>query len=100
MVVTELIKKRTNSGLPINLFYWRDKTGHEIDIIVDDMGKLLPIEIKSGKTVNTEFFKNIYYWSKLTDAKKSILLYAGEQNQKRSIGIEILNWRSIITQDF
>jgi len=100
MVVTELIKKRTNSGLPINLFYWRDKTGHEIDIIVDDMGQLLPIEIKSGKTVNTEFFKNIYYWSKLTDAKKSILLYAGEQNQKRSIGIEILNWRSIITQDF
>ncbi|HLG02672.1 MAG TPA: ATP-binding protein, partial [Bacteroidia bacterium] len=31
MVVVELIKQRTNAGLPINLFYWRDKTGHEVD---------------------------------------------------------------------
>ncbi len=100
MVVTELIKKRTNAGLPINLFYWRDKTGHEIDIIVDNAGKLLPIEIKSGKTVNTEFFKNIDYWSKLSGSNRSILLYAGDQSQERSNGKEILNWKSLITQDF
>ncbi len=100
MVVTELIKKRTNAGLPINLFYWRDKTGHEIDIIVDNAGKLLPIEIKSGKTINTEFFKNMDYWSDLSKVKKSMVLYAGSQNQKRSIGRETLNWRSLMTQDF
>lgn len=99
MVVTELIKKRTNAGLEINLFYWRDKTGHEIDIIVDDGGKLHPIEIKSGKTINTEFFKNIEYWSNLSKSNKSILLYAGEQSQKRSNGKEILNWRSLINHE-
>lgn len=100
MVVTELIKKRTNAGLPINLFYWRDKTGHEIDIIIDNAGKLLPIEIKSGKTINTEFFKNMDYWSDLSKVKKSMVLYAGSQNQKRSNGRETLNWRSLMTQDF
>jgi predicted AAA+ superfamily ATPase len=100
MVVTELIKKRTNAGLPINLFYWRDKTGHEIDIIIDNAGKLIPIEIKSGKTINTEFFKNMDYWSNLSKVKKSMVLYAGSQNQKRSNGSETLNWRSLMTQDF
>ena len=100
MVVTELIKKRTNAGLPINLFYWRDKTGHEIDIIIDNAGKLLPIEIKSGKTINIEFFKNMDYWSDLSKVKKSMVLYAGAQNQKRSNGRETLNWRSLMTQDF
>jgi len=100
MVVTELIKKRTNAGLPINLFYWRDKTGHEIDIIIDNAGKLIPIEIKSGKTINTEFFKNMDYWSNLSNAKKSIVLYAGAQNQKRSNGRETLNWRSLMNEDF
>jgi predicted AAA+ superfamily ATPase len=100
MVVTELIKKRTNAGLTINLYYWRDKTGHEIDIIVDEGGELLPIEIKSGKTINTEFFKNIDYWSKLSNTERSILLYAGEPSQKRSNGKEILNWRSLIAKDF
>lgn len=99
MVVTELIKKRTNAGLEINLFYWRDKTGHEIDIIVDDGGKLLPIEIKSGKTINAEFFKNIEYWSNLSKSNKSIILYTGEQSQKRTNGKEILNWRSLINHE-
>ncbi len=99
MVVTELIKKRTNAGLPINLYYWRDKTGHEIDIIVDNGRTLLPIEIKSGKTFNTEFFKNIDYWSRLSGSEQSILLYAGDQNQKRSSGKEILNWKKIMTRE-
>ena len=99
MVVSELIKKRTNLGLPINLFFWRDKTGHEIDIVVDDAGKLFPIEIKSGKTFNTEFFKNIDYWCNLSKQKKSLLLYGGEQNQKRSTGKEVLNWREMIKRD-
>lgn len=100
MVVTELIKKRTNAGLPINLYYWRDKTGHEIDIIIDNGSKLVPIEIKSGKTINSEFFKNIDYWCKLSGYNKSVLLYAGEFNQKRSNGKEIFNWKSLITHDF
>lgn len=93
MVVTELIKKRLNAGLSVNLFYWRDKTGHEIDIIIDDAGKLLPIEIKSGKTINSEFFKNIDYWNKISGGTKSKLLYAGDEHQKRSNGTEVFNWR-------
>ena len=100
IVVTELIKKRTNAGLPINIYYWRDKTGHEIDVIIDNAGKLLPIEIKSGKTLNSEFFKNIEYWSKLSGAEKSVLLYAGDQNQKRTTGKEVLNWRNLMNRDF
>ena len=100
MVVTELIKKRTNAGLPINIYYWRDKTGHEIDVIVDNGDTFLPIEVKSGKTINQEFFKNIDYWAKISGIEKSILLYAGEQNQKRSSGREVLNWKGIIGRNF
>ena len=69
------------------------------DIIVDDGGKLLPIEIKSGKTINAEFFKNIKYWSNLSKSNKSMLLYAGEQSQKRTSGNEILNWRNLINYE-
>ncbi|MDP2385999.1 MAG: ATP-binding protein [Bacteroidota bacterium] len=99
MVVTELVKKRSNAGLPINLYYWRDKTGHEIDVIVDNGTKLLPIEIKSGKTINTEFFKNLIYWINLSNVKQSILLYSGEQTQKRSQSIEVMNWRILIEKN-
>lgn len=97
MVVTELIKERTNFGLPVNLYYWRDKTGHEIDVIIDNGSELMPVEIKSGKTINTAFFKNIDYWCKLSGYEKSTLLYGGKQNQKRSDGKEILNWKNLIS---
>lgn len=99
MVITELVKKRTNKALPVNLYYWRDKTGHEIDIIIDNAGKLLPVEIKSGKTINTEFFKNLDYWMNLSGEKKSILLYGGTQYQKRGTDKEIWGWRSLIEKN-
>ncbi len=93
MVISEMVKQRTNSGLPVNLYFWRDKTGHEIDIIIDNAGKLIPVEIKSGKTINNDFFKNIDYWSKLTDVKNSYLLYAGNDIQNRSNGTNVFCWR-------
>ncbi len=96
MVVSELLKNRTNAGLPVNLYYWRDKTGHEVDLIIDNAGKLVPVEIKSGKTLNNEFFKNLNYWCRLSGVKNSTVLYGGKQQQERSTGQEALNWRSAV----
>ncbi|MEO5642219.1 MAG: ATP-binding protein [Bacteroidia bacterium] len=96
MVISELVKQRTNAGEAINLYYWRDKTGHEIDVIVDTAGKLLPIEIKSGQTVNDDFFRNLDYWNKLSGGKKSVLLYGGILKQMRGNGTTVMNWREMI----
>lgn len=93
MVLTELVKQRTNAGLPINLYYWRDKTGHEIDLIIDEGDRLIPLEIKSGQTIHAEFFKNLTYWTALSGERMSIVLYAGNQLQKRSNGMTVMNWR-------
>lgn len=93
MVVAELVKSRTNKGLPVNLYFWRDKTGREVDVVIDQGGKLLPIEIKSGQTVSNEFFKNIDYWKELSGSKKAIVLYAGKEKQTRSTGTAVMNWR-------
>ena len=95
MVITELLKKRTNAGMQVNLSFWRDKTGREIDIIVDNGNTQFPIEIKSGKTIHDEFLKNIEYWKSMTGFKKGLVLYAGKENQKRSKGTDILNWREL-----
>jgi len=96
LVVSEFMKQRANTGQSPNLYYWRDKTGHEIDLIVDTAGKLLPIEIKSGNTVTSEFFKNLSYWNELSGVKKSLLLYAGDSKQKRSSGTDVWPWREYL----
>lgn len=96
MIISEFVKQRSHAGLPINLYYWRDKTGHEIDLIIDSASTLLPVEIKSGQTITSEFFKNLEYWCKLSGVKKSIVLYAGDAKQKRSSGTEVLPWRELL----
>ena len=100
MVVIEMVKKFANKGLPINIYFWRDKTGHEVDVIIDTAGKLIPVEIKSSKTISTEFFKNLKYWNNLSKLNSSILIYGGNQEQKRSDGTLITNWKNINQLDF
>jgi predicted AAA+ superfamily ATPase len=95
MVVTEMIKQRTNAGMDINLYYWRDKSGHEIDVIIENGNTRIPVEIKSGKTISNDFFKNLHFWLALSGEKKSYLLYGGEEHQKRSDGKECMNWRQL-----
>ncbi|MCE7068043.1 ATP-binding protein [Dyadobacter sp. CY326] len=99
LVVTELLKKRTNAGKPVNLYYWRDKTGHEIDVVIDNGVTLLPLEIKAGKTINGEFFKNLLYWNKLSGEKKAYIIYAGDQEEQRSNGVNVINWFEMVKRE-
>ena len=94
MVVADIVKFYTNKGIIPPLYYWRDKTGHEIDVIIDLYNEIIPIEIKSGKTFMNQWFKNINYWKKLSGQKKACVLFAGSQEQKRSDGNYVFNWKN------
>jgi predicted AAA+ superfamily ATPase len=100
MIVIEMVKKYTNQGINPPLFYWRDKTGHEIDLIVDKGNLLTPVEIKSSKTINSDFFKNLKYWNHLSKMNKAVLIYSGIQEQNRSDGTLITNWKNISNLGF
>lgn len=95
MIIAELLKRRWNFGNTGILYFWRDKTGREIDLILEEASKFIPVEIKSGKTIHSEFFKNIKYWMKLSGSKEGKVVYAGDSNQKRSEGIEVISWRNL-----
>lgn len=98
MVVTELVKNFANLGLPADLYFWRDKTGHEIDIIIEQNNKLLPIEIKSGKTIGAEYFKNLNFYKKISASQEGIVLYGGDSIQKRTYGLSVYPWRKFCSQ--
>ncbi|MDK2977960.1 MAG: uncharacterized protein PWP52_674 [Bacteroidales bacterium] len=95
LIVSEIIKQQYNTGNNESLYYWRDKTGREIDLIMDKTSSFIPIEIISGKTIHNEFFKNLRYWLKLTGEKQGKVIYAGDSDQKRSEGIDIISWENL-----
>ncbi len=90
MVVVDFLKRRYNSGKSNNLFFWRDNVGNEIDLIIENGQKLLPVEIKSGQTITNEFFKGINFWNKMTQTEGGIVVYGGDMIQKRSNGITVV----------
>ncbi len=79
-VVSELYKAFAHRGEAPPLYFWRDRTGHEVDLIVDTGKTLLPIEIKSGETIQPSFFAGLRYYTSLGKpaAKTGILIHAGD----------------------
>jgi predicted AAA+ superfamily ATPase len=79
MIVAEALKARLNKGLDPNLFFYRDTNGNEVDLIYKRSHELIPIEIKSAKTLNRNLFKGIDYFKKIsTNAGEGYLIYSGD----------------------
>lgn len=91
----EILKNRLNAGRSGNLYFWRDNTGHEIDIISENDGQLFPVEIKSGKTITPDYFKGLAFWQKISGQTQGSVIYGGDQSQKRSDGNHIYSWKNI-----
>jgi len=86
LIITEILKHYSNAGQEAPCNFWRDKTGHEIDCILDLPDMLKIIEIKSALTFHGDFLKNLTYFQKLNQGKYKvdpIVIYAGNIAQKR-----------------
>lgn len=85
LIVAEALKQRLHSGRDNNLLFYRDQVGNEVDLVAEDSSQLHAIEIKSGQTIASDFFKNLNRFAKLTGkVKSSTLVYGGEAKQNRS----------------
>ncbi len=85
-VIAEMLKRRFNQGKNSNLYFFRDHVGNEVDVLIDQGEIQVPVEIKLGKTIQSDFFKGIDYYYKLNESArdKGFLVYGGEQQQERS----------------
>ncbi len=92
-VVSELFKAFAHRGETPPLYFWRDRTGHEVDILIDTGKKLIPIEIKSGATVNNSFFDGLRYYMALGSAvaQPGVLIHGGDDLYERENFI-VLPW--------
>jgi len=93
MIIADILKNSLNRGLKPDVYFWRDSTGNEVDLILDDPGGPVAVEIKSGRTIDPGFFKNLNYWRSLHSGRESkeILVYGGDLSQTRS-NTKVLSW--------
>jgi len=92
-IVAELLKNYRNRGELPDLFFWRNHRGDEIDLLLDLGARLVPVEIKSGQTVTSSFFRGLNYWGGISAAREdSALVYAGDTSHRRG-GTVVYSWR-------
>lgn len=92
-VIAETQKRYIHHREEAPLFFWRDQTGHEIDLLIDHAGQLFPCEIKSGATVQSSMFETLRWWHRLTQSppENATLLYGGGEATERN-GIRVRPW--------
>lgn len=95
-IINEVLKNHINRNLNPGSYFWNAAGNHEIDLLLDKGGRLWPIEIKSGRTINSHFFDSLRYFQPLSDAQpeESFLVYGGDEVQHRSIA-QVLGWRHL-----
>lgn len=96
LIITELIKNRLHQGVNPRFYFWQNKTKQEIDLIIDRPEGPVPIEIKSGMTMNDSYFANLKYWQKITGEKHENLyvIYGGDTDLRTSKG-NYISWSSL-----
>jgi len=82
------------------LYFWRDKMGNEVDLLIDYADHVLSIEIKSGRTASSSFFDGLTYFAKYIEVptKERMVIYAGDEMQLRSSG-RLVSWRQLYAPD-
>lgn len=83
-VVVELMKSRYNRAQDPRLYFYRDASGREVDLLFQKGSHLIPIEIKSSKTFSPAFLEGLKYFHAQAPKKAEggALIYAGTQTQK------------------
>ena len=95
LVLSEVLKQRFNKGQTDNLYFFRDNTGNEIDLVCDFGQTVDLIEVKSGQTVASDFFKGIRYFKKLSaDIRHSNVVYGGDESYTRE-NTRVISWRDL-----
>ncbi len=95
-IIADILKHYYNKGSDPRVYFWRDKTEHEVDCIIEDHQKLIPIEIKSGRTFSPRFLDGLNYWDALAHKKSTpgSIIFAGSSYQPRTHKA-LISWQSI-----
>jgi predicted AAA+ superfamily ATPase len=102
-VVSEILKARANLGTSDPLWFYRDQSGNEVDLVVETGDRLLLVEIKSGERVASDAIESMRAMvTKFGETKRKVqgvMVYGGDTAASVH-GVELVPWRELGEQTF
>jgi len=72
LVISELLKAWRHNGERPRIYFWRDRTGREVDALLDFPGARVPLEAKAGETLSRGFFKGLGFYRALQEEARAV----------------------------
>ena len=75
------ISRHSPTGIRSPLYFWRDRTGHEVDLVIDDGTRLLSVEIKAPLTLRGAVYNGLggFCGRGAPAADYGVMVYRGEE---------------------
>lgn len=96
LVVSEFVKMRFHAAQPIDLYFWRDNVGLEVDLLFEIGHALQAIDCKSGSTFASDWLASLNRWHALTSSTSGTpwIVYGGTDSYQRQ-GAQVISWRDL-----
>lgn len=95
LIVGELLKRRFNAGRAANLFFYRDASGREIDVVLEYADGVYPIEIKAASTFDARFAASLALLGARAPRGGAVVLGGGTAGTRGST--RITPWSDLAT---
>lgn len=82
-VAAEVLKRQVHAGLSPRTFHYRESRGLEVDLLLEDQGKYLAIEAKSGATIAEDFFAPLRKLCAILPETRAGVVYGGDTVHRR-----------------
>lgn len=76
-IVAELVKQRLHRARDRDLFFFRDHVGNEVDVLIDQATRVIPVEIKASATFGPALLDGLRYYGRLREVETTYLVYGG-----------------------
>lgn len=94
LVMNELTKNWLNRGIRPPFYFWSDQSSHEVDLLIDRGTRLTAVEIKSGRTIQPDFFRGLQFFQSLAPTAEAALIYGGDIPQQRT-GVKVMTIKEL-----
>ncbi|MCS7248426.1 MAG: ATP-binding protein [Anaerolineales bacterium] len=80
-VIAEIYKRKMHQAEECLLYFWRTSSGQEVDLVIEDGHRLIPIEIKQTATPFPDLAKGLVAFKSLfaEQVTQSYLIHSGDQ---------------------
>lgn len=95
LVIEELAATAGHQLVRPELFFWRTQAGAEVDLLIRDGRRVLPVEIKLGAAVDHHGIAGLRQCMKDLGLKRGWVITSGTERRTLAPGIDLVPWQEI-----